>query len=145
MKTLNRLAVLSVVPFLTFAASSASAGDTSALPTIVTGADLVASCGASLAKDMSEQGKLAATSCNHYLAGMVTAVYNATPAGMPTTLSRLGPNKDQTVCFKLPHLLKYDEFARLVVAYEKGHTEFAKRPAIDLAGMTLGDAYPCKS
>jgi hypothetical protein len=140
-KSLNRIAALSIASILTFAVSPASAAP---LPYISTGADLAAACRATLAKDATEAGKLAETSCNHYLAGMIGAVYNATPAGMPTTLSRLGPNKDQSVCFRLPHLLKYDEFAKIVVAYEKGHTELDARPAIDLAGLALGDTYPCK-
>lgn len=111
---------------------------------IKTGADLVAACNASVAKDTSEKGQLAATACNQFLAGMVVAVYNATEAGMPTKLHRLGPKKDEEVCFRLPELLKYEEFAALVINYDKAHPGLAGSPAAELAGRSLADKFPCK-
>ncbi|HUD52120.1 Rap1a/Tai family immunity protein [Parvibaculum sp.] len=111
---------------------------------IKTGADLVASCKASLEGDRSPQGEISATACNQFLSGMVVAVYNSTEAGMPTALHRLGPKQDETVCFRLPELLKYQDFAALVVAYDKAHPGLAERPAAELAGHSLADKYPCK-
>jgi hypothetical protein len=143
MNTISRFAVL---PALLLPLAAPAFAAVPALPSkIINGADLVAACRASLLRDATAKGRLAATSCDHYLAGMITAVYSATPAGMPTRLTRFGPREDQTVCFHLPRMLKYDEFAKLVVRYEKQHREYDKRPAVELAGEALADKYPCKS
>jgi len=111
---------------------------------IKTGADLVAACKASVEGDHSQQGEISATACNQFLSGMVVAVYNSTEAGMPTALHRLGPKQDETVCFRLPELLRYEDFAALVVVYDKAHPGLAERPAAELAGRSLADKYPCK-
>ena len=143
MKKLIRSAAFGAVSFAAVlagasAVASPGAGD------IKTGADLVAACNASLDRDATQGGQISATACNQYLAGMVTAVYNATEAGMPTTLHRLGKDGKESVCFHLPNLLKYSEFAALVVAYSKAHPELGAQPAVELAGRSLADKYPCK-
>lgn len=138
-----RKSVRFVVPLLA-ALAAAPAAWANPGADIKTGADLVAACQASMAKDMSEKGQIAATACNQFLAGMVVAVYNATEAGMPTKLHRLGPNKDEEVCFRLPEFLKYEEFAALVIAYDKAHPGLEDSPAAELAGRSLADKFPCK-
>ncbi|MFZ2468226.1 MAG: Rap1a/Tai family immunity protein [Parvibaculum sedimenti] len=138
-----RKSVRFAVPLLA-AVAAASAAWANPGADIKTGADLVAACNASVDMDMSEKGQISATACNQFLAGMVVAVYNATEAGMPTKLHRLGPKKDEEVCFRLPEMLKYQEFAALVVEYNKTHPELAERPAAELAGRSLADKFPCK-
>lgn len=143
MKKVMRLAAGCSVPFL-MAALAAPVAAAPSMADIKTGSDLVSACQASLASDASAQGKLSATACNQYLAGMVVAVYNATEVGMPTRLHRLGKDGKESVCFHLPNLLKYSEFAALVVDYSKTHPELNSQPAVELAGRSLADKYPCK-
>lgn len=143
MSKFTRLVAFGSVPFLmAVLAVPVFASPSSA--DIKTGADLVAACQASLGKDASQGGQVSATACNQYLAGMVTAVYNATEAGMPTTLHRLGKDGKESVCFHLPELLKYSDFAVLVVDYSKVHPDLNDQPAVELAGRSLADKYPCK-
>lgn len=131
------------VPFLL----SALVVPTLASPSVAdikTGTDLVAACEASLGKDGSAEGAISATACNQYLAGLVTAAYNAAEPGMPTRLYRLGADGTESVCFRLPELLKYSEFATLVVDYSRAHPTYGEQPAIEVAGRSLADKYPCK-
>lgn len=129
---------------LAMAAFAAPSFASPSVADIKTGADLVAACEASLGQDGSAEGTISATACNQYLAGMVTAAYNAAEPGMPTRLYRLGADGTDTVCFRLPDLLKYSEFAALVVDYSKAHPTYGEQPAIEVAGRSLADKYPCK-
>ncbi len=131
-------ATLSIAAFAAPSFAAPSVAD------IKTGADLVAACEASLGKDGSAEGAISATACNQYLTGMVTAAYNAAEPGMPTRLYRLGADGTDSVCFRLPELLKYSEFAALVVDYSKAHAGYGEQPAIEVAGRSLADKYPCK-
>ena len=141
MKKLTRSSLLCAVPMLAVAfampANASPGGD------IKTGADLVRACELSVAGDKTQTGRISATACNQYLAGVVVAVANSTEAGKPLMLYRLGPENNESVCFRLPESLKYEEFAGLVVDYSKSHPELAARPAVELAGRSLADKFPC--
>jgi hypothetical protein len=140
MKKLTRLSLLCAVPVLaaTFALPAIAAPND-----IKTGDDLVKACQLSVDGDKTQSGRISATACNQYLAGVVVAVSNSTEAGKPLKLYRLGPEASDTVCFRLPDVLKYQEFAALVVDYSKSHPELGARPAVELAGRSLADKFPC--
>lgn len=144
MSRFTRQISLLSVPALLVALAAPTLADPGRSVDIKTGADLVAACQASLSQDTSQGGEVSATACNQFLAGMVVAVYNATEAGQATMLHRLGPKGNESVCFHLPQLLRYEEFSTLVVAYAKTHPELNARPAVELAGRSLADKYPCK-
>lgn len=141
MKELTRLSLLCAVPML--AAVTAMPAMASPGPDIKTGADLVKACQLSVAGDKSQSGRISATACNQYLAGVVVAVANSAEAGKPLMLYRLGAEHNESVCFRLPDVLKYEEFAGLVVDYAKTHPELEARSAVELAGRSLADKYPC--
>lgn len=138
----RRIAYCSVA--LSIAAFAAPSFAAPSVADIKTGADLVAACEASLGQDGSAEGTISATACNQYLAGLAAAAYNAAEPGMPTRLYRLGTDGTDSVCFRLPELLKYSEFAVLVVDYSKAHPSYGEQPAIEVAGRSLADKYPCK-
>lgn len=129
------------------AAVLALATPASALPRseedIRTGSDLMAACQALTTSDGTDAGALAATACRHFLGSMVLKVYKATPAGMPTEFSRMGPKGDETACFRLPASLKYTAFAGYIADYFKLHPELGQRPAFELGARTLEAKYPC--
>lgn len=108
-----------------------------------TGADLTAACAAFASGEESGSGNVSAASCKGYLIGMVTSVQQSVEAGAPLVVKRLGPKQDENYCFRLPSLLKYSEFAKLVVSYSAEHPALAERPAIELAAQTLATNYPC--
>jgi len=140
MKKLTRLSLLCAVPMFT----AALALPASAAPNdIKTGADLVTACQLSVDGDKTQTGRISATACNQYLAGVVVAVANSTEAGKPLMLYRMGPDQNESICFKLPEKLSYEEFAGLVVDYAKAYPELADRPAVELAGRSLSNKYPC--
>ena len=143
MRKFLRLLAFCSAPLL-MAALESPANASAPSSDIKTGADLVAACHATLGGDSSEAGRVSAAACNQFLAGMVVAVYNATEAGQPTVLHRLGPDGSQSVCFRLPKFLKYQEFAAIAVDYAKSHPELNELPAVELAGRSLADKYPCK-
>ena len=140
MKKLTRLSLFCAVPMF----AAALALPASAAPNdIKTGADLVSACQLSVDGDKTQSGRLSATACDQYLAGVVVAVANSTEAGKPLMLYRLGPDQNESVCFRLPETLSYKEFSGLVVEYAKSHPELASRPAVELAGRSLSNKYPC--
>ena len=141
MKKLTRLSLFCAVPM--FAAALALPASAAPNADIKTGADLVSACQLSVDGDKTQSGRISATACNQYLAGVVVAVANSTEAGKPLMLYRLGPDQNESVCFRLPEKLTYEEFAGLVVGYSKSHPELAGRPAVELAGRSLADKYPC--
>lgn len=130
-------AALSIAAFAAPSFAAPSVSD------IKTGADLVAACETSLGQDGSAEGKISATACNQYLAGLATAAFSAAEPGAPTRLYRLGADGTDSVCFRLPEQLKYSDFAALVVAYSKAHAGYGEQPAIEVAGRSLADKYPC--
>lgn len=136
--TLNFAAALLLVAG-TFPVSSALAGASD----VGTGADLTAACSAYAAGEGSSSGNVSAASCKGFLVGMVTSIQQSVEAGAPLVVKRVGPKQDEDYCFRLPSLLKYSEFARLVVSYSAAHPALASRPAIELAAQTLATNYPC--
>ncbi len=130
-----------------FALSFAMLAPAFALPQadedIHTGNDLIEACDALLSHNTSDRGVLASTACRHFLGAMVLKVYKATPAGMPTEFSRIGPNGDETACFRLPDSLRYGAFAEYIAEYFSTHPELGSRPAFELGARTLAAKYPC--
>ena len=141
MKKLTRWRLLCAVPVL--ATALAVPANASPNDEINTGDDLVKVCQLSVNGDESQAGRISTASCNQYLAGFVVAVSNSTAAGKPLMLHRLGPDANESVCFKLPSVLKYEKFAGLVVDYSKAHLQLADRPALELVGRSLANKYPC--
>lgn len=107
------------------------------------GDDLVAACTALVEHDISEQGKLASRACSDFLGTMVKKAYDSTEPGMPTEFHRMGPEGDQSACFRLPSKLKFTEFATLLLNYRKSHPELDDRPAFELGAWTLSVNFPC--
>ena len=94
MKKLTRLSLLCAVPMLVAATAMPAMASPGA--DIKTGADLVKACQLSVAGDKSQSGRISATACNQYLAGVVVAVANSTEAGKPLMLYRLGAEHNES-------------------------------------------------
>lgn len=107
------------------------------------GDDLVAACTTLVEHDISDEGKLASKACSDFLGTLVKKAYDATQPGMPTEFHRIGPDGNQTLCFRLPSKLKFTEFATLLLNYRKSHPELDERPAFELGAWTLSVNFPC--
>lgn len=136
-----------IVLFIAVAISGVSLPALAKMPTqagdIHTGSDLVTACRALSEHDVSEDGALASKACSQFLGAMVQKVYDATEAGAPTQFNRIGPQKDQTACFRLPRKLSFFDFSKLILNYASQHSELAVRPAFETGAFTLSSNFPC--
>lgn len=138
MNTFYRIGVL-------VAAASVSLGGAAFAvpPRISTGAELVSACAAAKLPAPAPDDRVAGASCHQFLAGMVAAIYASTENGRAMTVYRLGAKADESVCIRLPEMLKFETFAEEVTAYAPEHPELYARPAFEMAARTLAKNYPC--